>query len=181
MISLGQAHELEVTLNNAGATQEFYVRLTQNFGLAKAVVALVMNVVFQLLAKIERDMTGWKLLEPVPTEEGGFQPELHEFLAEGESYCNGEEMVKRAKERGVFTGLRYAEAMLRNQEKIPVEWRKFVLVFAEVWQSPCGNRYVWCLDWDGGRWCLGCGWLSSGFISRCRLVGSRKYQKPLDT
>lgn len=134
------------------------------------------------LAAIERDMTGWKLLEPAPSEEGEFEPTIHEFLKEEDNgCCGGEEMVKRAKEQGALTGLRHAEAMLRNQERIPVEWRKFVLVFVEVWQGPDGGRDVWCLYWRGRRWCLGYGWLGLDFYSSYRLVASRKYQKPLDT
>ena len=178
MISLGQAHELEVTLNNAGATSEFYVCLTQNLELAKAVVALVMRVVFQLIAKIERDMTGWKLLKAAPAEDGEFEPSIHEFLKKDDrGCCGGDEMVRRAKEKGVLTGLRHAEAMLRNQERIPVEWRKFALVFAEVWQCPDGSRDVWFLGWGGERWSLDYYWLSGDFGSDYRLVASRKYQK----
>ena len=181
-ITLGQAHEAELTLAKAGATEEFWTRLTQNLELAKAVVALVTNVVFQSVVQIRRNMEGWKLLEPVPAEEGDLEVTIHEFLKEEDGgHCSGEEMVKRAKEQGVLTGLRHAEAMLRNQEKIPVEWRKFVLVFAEVWQGPSGNRGMWCLDWDGGRWSLSYDWLGFDFASDCRLLASRKCQKSLDT
>ena len=176
-ITLGQAHETAMTLEKAGATSEFWTRLAQNLELAKAVVAFVMSLVFRLVAKIDRDMTGWKCVEPVEAEEGEFEPILHEFLQEGESRIGGEEMVKRAKNQGVLTGLRHAEAMLRNQEKIPVEWRKFYLVFPEVWLSPDGSRSVWCLCWFGDRWYLGYDWLESDFDSGGQLVGSRKYQK----
>ena len=129
---------------------------------------------FQLVAKIDRNMTGWTCVEPVEAEEAEFEPTLHEFLREGENFINGEEMVRRAKEQGVLTGLRHAEAMLRNQERIPVEWRKHYLVFPEVWQSPAGYRDVFCLGWVGRRWCLDCYWLDCGFCSSGRLVGSRK-------
>lgn len=182
MISLGQAHETELTLAKAGATEEFWVRIAQNLDLAKAVIALVMNTVFRLATAVERNMEGWKLLESAPAEEGDFEPAIHEFLKEEDNgRCGGEEVVRRAKEKGVLTGLRHAEAMLRNQERIPVEWRKFVLVFAEVWRGPSGRRDAWCLFWDGGRWYLDYYWLGHDFNSGCRLVGSRKYQKPLDT
>ena len=177
MITLGQAHETEVTLERAGATTEFWTRVAQNLELAKAVVALVMSTVFRLVVNVERDMTDWICLEPVDAEEGEFEPFLVEFLAEKEPYVGGEEMVKRAKEKNALTGLRHAEAMLRNQEKIPVEWRKYCLVFTEVWQFADGNRDVWCLYWDGEHWCLDYYWLSFSFISSYRLVGSRKYQK----
>ena len=174
MISLGQAHETELTLEKAGATTEFWTRLAQNLELAKATVAFVMTMVFRLVSKIDRDMTGWTCLEPVGAEEGEFEPTLCEFLREGENSINGEEMIRRAKEQGVLTGLRHAEAMLRNQERIPVEWRKHYLVFPEVWQGPGGGRNVFYLYWGGRRWYLVCGWLGDDFYSRSRLVGSRK-------
>jgi len=174
MISLGQAHETEVTLEKAGATTEFWTRLAQNLKLAKATVAFVMGMVFQLVAKIDRNMEGWTCVEPVETGEGEFEPTICEFLREGENSINGEEMVRCAKEQDALTGLRHAEAMLRNQERIPVEWRKYYLVFPEVWQCPVGNRYVFCLYWDGPRWSLRCRWLGSDFYSSSRLVGSRK-------
>lgn len=140
------------------------------------------RAVFQLFTKIERGMTGWTLLEPAPAEEGEFELTIHDFLKEADNgCCGGEEMVKRAKEMGALAGLRHAEAVLRNQEKIPVELLKFVLVFAEVWQSPDGDRGVWCLCWDGKRLCLSYSWLRNGFDSHYRLVAPRKYQKPLDT
>lgn len=177
MISLGQAHEMEITLEKAGATSEFWTRVAQNLELAKAVVALVMSTVFRLVAKIERDMTNWTCVEPVQADEGEFEPVLQEFLVGEEKYVLGEEMLKRAKEKGVSTGLCHIEAMLRQQEKIPVEWRKFVLVSTEVWQGPNGNRSVWYLCWSDGRWSLYYYWLSSSFDSRYRLLASRKYQK----
>jgi hypothetical protein len=138
------------------------------------VAKVVTDLVFRLVAKIDRDMTGWTCVEPVGAEEGEFEPTLHEFLRGGMNSINGEEMVRRAKEQDALTGLRHAEAMLRNQERIPVEWRKYYLVFPEVWQNPGGNRYVFCLYWDGWRWCLYYGWLDDGFSSNFRLVGSRK-------
>lgn len=126
------------------------------------------------ITTIERDMTGWTCLEPVEAEEGEFEPSLQEFLVGEEKYCGGEEMVKRANKKGARTGLRHAEAMLRNQERIPVEWREHALVFSEVWRGPRGGRGVWCLCWGGGRWYLSCNWLVSGFNSDYRLVASRK-------
>ena len=181
MISLGQAHETELTLEKAGATTEFWTRLARNLELAKATVTFVMGMIFQLVAKIDRDMTGWTCLKPLEAEEGEFEPTLHEFLREGENSINGEEMVNRAKEQAVLTGLRHAEAMLRNQERIPVEWRKYYLVFPEVWQGPLGDRNAWYLYWLGGHWYLDFYWLEYDFNSYSRLVASRKCQKPLDS
>lgn len=175
MISLGQAHETVLTLEKAGATQEFWTRLAKNLELAKATVAFVMSVVFRLTTKIDRNMEGWECLSPVESEEGEFEPSLVEFLEKGEIFVKCEEMLKRAKEKGISTGLRHLEAMLRNQERIPVEWRKHhILVSTEVWRDPSGDRNVWFLCWFGECWCLDYYWLGSDFSSRSRLVAPRK-------
>ena len=179
MVSLGQAHETELTLARAGATEEFWTRLAQSVELAKAVVALVMNRVFRLAANIERDMMGWKCREPVEAAEGEFEPLLYEFFADGENWVGTEEVLKRAKEKGISSGLRHLEAMLREQYKIPVEWRKYCcFVSTEIWlSSPNGERSVWCLEWNGEYWYLSYIWLGLGLTPRCRLLSSRKCSK----
>lgn len=142
---------------------------------------MVISMVFKIVTAIDRDMTGWELLEPAAAE-GEFEPWLQELLQESDGgCCGGEEMIKRAKEKGVSSGLRHLEAMLREQEKISVEWRKYLLVSTEVWRTLDDSRYVWYLYWLGGRWDLGGRWLENGFGSHFRLVASRKYQRPLDT
>ncbi|TSC95140.1 MAG: hypothetical protein CEN87_152 [Parcubacteria group bacterium Licking1014_1] len=136
---------------------------------------LVVSMVFKLVAKIERDMKGWTCMEQVEAEDGEFEPILQEFLRGEENCLGGEEMIKRTKEQGSLAGLRHAEAMLRNQERIPTEWRKYCLVFSEVWRGPDGGRCVWYLCWGGERWSLRCSWLGLDFDSLDRLVSSRKY------
>jgi hypothetical protein len=140
-----------------------------------------MRAVFNLIAKIDRNMDGWTCVEPVEIEQGEFEPTLQEFLQDGEDCVDGEEMVRRAKEKGALTGIRHAEAMLRNQERIPESWRKYYLVFPEVWQGPRGRRRAFCLHWSGSRWYLRYYWLEFDFRSLVRLVASRKYQKSLDS
>lgn len=180
---LREAGEFDLTMDRAAkeaglSLTEFYARVTQSVELAKKLLAMALSVVFRLVVDIDRDMTGWKCIDPVVAMDGEFEPVLQEFLRDGDNGCvGGEKMVKRAKEMGVLTGLRHAEAMLREQEKIPVEWRKHVLVFAEVWQSSYGIRYVWCLYWRDGRWYLHCSWLDYVFDSIFRLVSARKYQR----
>ena len=140
----------------------------------------IANFVFTLIADIERDMTGWERLSRFEAEPGEFVSELEEFLQESDDgSVDGEEMIRRAEKRGIQSSLRHAEALRRDQDKIPVAWRKFVLVFTEVWRSPHGDRHVWYLYWDGEQWCLYCYWLSFSFDSDCRLVRPRKYQKSL--
>jgi len=170
-------HEAVVTGRKVGAGKEFWAALAHNKELFDRVVTLVMStvrVVFPIVANIDRAMHGWGCFEPVEVSEGDFEPFLQEFLQkEDNDSLGGEETVKRAKELGVFTGLRHAEAMLRNQERIPVEWRKYHLVFPEVWEGPDGAYYVFCLFWGGKHWFLRCNWLISGFGPHCRLVASK--------
>jgi hypothetical protein len=180
----GLLHEVVVTGRKVGAGQEFWSALAHREDLFARVVAFVveaLRVVFTLVAKIERNMDGWTCVQPVDAEPGEFEPELREFLEPGEDRVGGEEMVKRAVNKGALAGLRQAEAMLRQQEKIPVEWRQFCLVFAEVWLDPNRSRDVWCLYWDGERWSLRYYWLGHDFGSSDRLVLPRKCKKSLDS
>ena len=185
-LDIGQEHELLEKLEGAGMNSVLAqaVITSPDNSLGKRMVAwlvVAIRVVFTLVANIERDMIGWKCVEPVGAGEGEFEPVLREFLREGETFIGGEEMVKRAKEQGALTGLLHAEAMLREPEKIPVECRKFALVFPEVSVDPSGYRDVWYLDWVGVHWYLHYSWLDHDFNSNYRLVVSRKYQKPLGT
>ena len=182
--SEGQTHQLMEAFEAKGFTPSHVTSLGQNADgiLDKLMLVLisaakvVVDLVFELIANVERDMTSWECLEPVVAEEGGFEPTLHSFLLEEDGGCvAGEEMVRRAKEKEISSGLRHLEAILRQQERIPADWRKYYLVFPEVWQSPLGYRAVFDLYWYGCRWYLSYSWLDNDFISRCRLVASRKY------
>jgi hypothetical protein len=135
-----------------------------------------LKLVFNLASAVDRDMTGWECKEPVKGE-GEFELEFKEFLRKGESYLDGEDMVKRAKELGVDSGLRHLEAVLREQDKIPVEMRQFCFVSTEVWLDSNGHRGVWFLRWIGDCWVLHYYWLYNRFVFRYRLVAPRKYQK----
>lgn len=130
---------------------------------------------FRLVPIIDRDMTGWKCVDPVDAEKGKFEPVLQEFMQKRDGgRLGGERMVERVKEQKIQSGLCHAEAMLRNQERIPVEWRKYCLVFPEVWQGPGGYRYMFFLSWYGSRWYLDYCSLGDVFDSSYRLVASRK-------
>jgi len=175
-------HEMVVTGREVGAGKEFYAALAHSKELFAKVVAFVaeaLRLIFTLAPAIERDMTGWKLVEPEikSAEDGEFELVLQEFLQDGESYLGGEEMVQRGRKLGANSGLKHIEAIIRNQDKIPVEMRQFCLVSIEVWLDPLVYRYVWYAYWHGGRWVLRCRWLSDSFLSSYRLVVPRKYQK----
>lgn len=114
--------------------------------------------------KRDRAKDGWKLLEDVqftPPDLATLAITGVAFLRDGESYVNGEEMVTRdRKEHKCNLGQAAAEWLLENQNLIPADLRKKVLVFTgTIWQNPDGRRYVVCLYWGVGRWILHFGWL----------------------
>ncbi len=129
-------------------------------------------------APLDYDKTrdGWKYLSDTKEPTGELALELVEFLKEGETFINGEELIKRAEEKHILLGQRHAEALLKNQGTIPEEWRRYYLVFpGSVLQIiPRGARRVPYLSWDGRRWCLLFHWFGNDFHSGGRLVGSRK-------
>jgi len=169
--------EVIITGRKVGAGKAFWANLAHSESLFAEVVAFVdswsASAVFHLNPTIDRDMTGWKCVESIPAE-GEFEFSLTEFFRKGES---GEEMVKRANAKCVVTSLRHLEAMLREQDKIPEELRKFVLVSNEVWLGPDSSRSVFYLCWNDERWYLHYGRLKDDFDSYYRLVVPRKYQK----
>ena len=179
----GLIHEAVVTGRKVGAGQDFWSALAHSEELFHEVVAFVMAMltpVFRLVAGFDRDMTkeNWELLSDTEVKEGEFTPEMVDFFRDKDGdYITGKEMVRRTDQENCG-GQRAAEAMLRNQDKIPQELRKYVLVFPKtVWQCPDGFRCVACLDWLGERWSLRFYWLVSRFDRDCRVVLLGKYQK----
>ena len=102
--------EFDLTMEKAAeesglSLKNFYARVTQSMELAKALLALAMRIVFALVAKVERDMTGWKCVGPVEAEEGEFEVALHEFLKPEDKGCvGGEKMIKRGKKKELPAG-----------------------------------------------------------------------------
>lgn len=173
---MGLIHEAVVTGRKVGAGHGFWATLAHSEELFKKVVALVaamLTPVFRLVAGFDRDMTKeekWELLSDTEAKEGEFKPELVEFLKDGEDYVSGDEMVKRTDSEDCG-GQRTAEAMLREQDKIPQEFRKYYLVFPKtVWRLRLGGRRVAYLHFRGGRWYLGFFWLGNDFGRHCRVV-----------
>lgn len=115
---------------------------------------------------------GWTIVEDtkrkiVPIDE----LELFAFLKKGENWISSEEMRRRAKEAEADFGLDQAEYLLKNQGKIPEEYRPFYLPFpGTVLRTPVGDLHVPCFHWDGDRWNLHFCWLGLGWNSRVRLL-----------
>lgn len=127
-----------------------------------------------------RDMRkeGWKLLENVGRRINSISDlELVSFLKSGEDYINGEEMLRRARELDANYSQEDAEWLLEHQNEIPVEMRKYYIVFTgTVWQGSYGYLRVPCLYWfENDRcWCLNFPWLGDGWYSFDRLPRLRK-------
>lgn len=125
----------------------------------------------------DKTKDGWILLEHASRRITSAQNlELVSFLKRGENSIGGEEMVRRARvELDANYGQEDAEWLLDHQDEIPVEFRKYYLVFTgTVWRDSLGRRLVPYLVWDGGGWCLRFGWLAFGWRSDDRLVRLRK-------
>ena len=107
---------------------------------------------------------GWEPEKKGPPLGSKSNLKLSTFLKDGETYVNGEEMLRRGiedePELGPLAGYKHAEYLFNNQHLIPAGYRGKVLVFAgTVWQDPRGYRCVVCLFWDGERWRLRRDWL----------------------
>lgn len=165
---LGLMSEVMVTGRKVGADRNFWTALAHNENLFTRVVsfvAMILHPVFRLIPIFDFDKTAedWELITDSKPIQGDFHPELapsiigrhfnepgmfySQHLPLGESFeedfvWKGEEILKKAKELGLCGGQRHAEAMLRNQDIIPVEWRKYFLVFPETsWEKPASKEY----------------------------------------
>ena len=125
--------------------------------------------------RYDKTKDGWTLVEDIPLT-GEPTLSLSGFLEEGESSVLGELMLERGKanaeELGPLAGQHHAEALLDQQDQIPVEWRGYYLVCpGTVWQDSDGIRKVAYLSWNGERWKLYFSWLGHGrWVADDRLV-----------
>lgn len=127
------------------------------------------------VSTFKRDMRekGWELLEDVPDAKL-YEPdkfELVEFLKKTEKYIKEEELVSRARGFNANFGQCQTEFFLENQEKIPVAWRDYYIVFpATIWRDRHGYRHVPYLHFFDGEWRLHYSWLVDVFDSYARLL-----------
>jgi hypothetical protein len=129
------------------------------------------RVVFDIRDEFDSSMAGWSCKNLMPVTVSQFEPRLHKFLYEGEPLILGDEMIKRAKELGIITGLRHAEAIIRCDRKVNKAFGNFILLFPEVWFGS-GGACVWCLYPISGYWQLNYDEIRHGFNSDYRLVSA---------
>jgi len=150
-------------LKRAGATEEnFWGPISKSEWLAQKVFALaegwlkeaeLSKAIFHLVSVINYDTRGKKCIDPVLANSGVISVELKGILLEKESYIGGVELIKRAKSMGSLTGLHCAEAMLKEQKKIPAECSNLNLLFPEVWEySDCQAQFLFGISCKSGHW-----------------------------
>ena len=173
----GQMLEIKRQLRQREGYPYYPMRLVEH--LQAAIEGNLVNRHGQLFApfKYDKREEGWKLLEDV---EFGFidisNLELVPFLNYDENFVNGEEAVLRSRRLKANLGQRHAEYLLEHQDKIPHEFRKYVLVFTgTIWRDPVGLRYVayLCHD-DGAQWYLSFSSLGYNWLSHVSLLRPRE-------
>lgn len=112
---------------------------------------------------------GIELLLDSRFKEGEFTLEVVRFVNDDEYFILGTEMLKRIRGHKCL-GQRQAEAMLRNQERIPEEWQDYWLVFPASQQRESGVVEVPFIKWTFDRWLLYQRGLPDGFGQNCRVV-----------
>lgn len=156
---------------DAGGNMDDLRRIEKDSDLRRTIGQLVVGQKPAFVYDKTKD--GWTLISDVGFQLG--EVELVEFLKPGESNVKGNVMADRAKELGANLGQKHAEWLEKNQDRIPVKFRQFYLIFpGTVWQGPDGNRGVPRLSWYGDRWRLGFYGLGSGWYSSDRLLRLRK-------
>jgi len=158
-VSLGLAHEAEVTLHKAGATaKNFWDPISRNVKLAKevvrlvekrlAVVRLALDLVLRYKPEIQFSLDPppppWRKILDDGENSTSFafkNLEIVEFLDKRrknnhvESEINGEEMIRRAKAKSAYLNQHFAEVLIENQQVLPEEWQEYNFSFpATMWE-----------------------------------------------
>lgn len=178
---LGLMHEVVITGRKAGATERFWAALAHREDVFQKTVPFVLSLiamVFRLRPDFEPDKPSRlkKLEKDSPAKEGEFIPEIEEFLrGEDESSIGEEELMRRLHGRDDIAGQRHLEAMARDQEALPEEWREFELVVPEtIWATEEGSHYIPVLRFYDRRWQLFFYSSCNGFSRRYRVVRIKK-------
>ena len=113
------------------------------------------GLIFRLNPEVQVGPAGWRRVFPVKLEDFWFEPVLRDVLPPGQASITCYSAVLRAKSNGVRSGLSYADAMLRENQKFPLSWREHeFLIFPEVWDRPNLNPVVPVIRWERSFWRL---------------------------
>lgn len=84
--------------------------------------------------------------------------------------------VGSRKLRGCNWGQRHGEALIRDESKMPSEWRARIIVLpGTVWEDEKGGRFVPCMAYDEGQWLIRFYRLNRGFPADYRLLHLREF------
>ena len=153
-VSLGLAHEAEVTLHKAGATaKNFWNPLSRNVQLAKEVVSLVTKrlaiVHLELNPFLKKrpeirfsydEVPPWRLVEDIGETSISFSVqdlEVVEFLNNRDQHreIDGEKMKRRALKMGACLNQHFAEVLVENQQVLSEDWQGYLFLFpGTVWE-----------------------------------------------
>lgn len=129
-------------------------------------------------APFDRDFSkeGFDLESDVEPLTGELDLDVVSFTKEGETPISGEEMIKRSIQLGGHHSQRDAEKLLKENAKIPKEFRNFHLVFTgTVWFGRrTRERYVPYLHWKVDRCYMHLSGLGNAWYPRVRLLVPRK-------
>jgi len=121
----------------------------------------VPRLVFKRVYSELRDQ-GWRLKEDTVRTPSPRAIELAPFFREGEEpgMTDGEELVRRARNRGINHGQEDMLWLLKKEREIPAKFRKFRLAFpGTIWEDNLGHRRIavlaytqhnkrWAMSWD---------------------------------
>lgn len=118
--------------------------------------------------KNDKTEMGWKLLENV--EINVTEPIKYiGCLRKNESIISGQEIIRRAKQVGNAAGQYHAESLLERQDDIPINMRKYYLLFTgTIWQTEPGYVVIPYLNCLVDRWFLMFTGLGPDFNKRSR-------------
>jgi hypothetical protein len=140
----GLIHEAMVTGRKVGATERFWSALAHHQDVFERTVAFVLSLIqsiFYLRADFEYGSHPRfkSLRRDSQTREGAFIPVLGE-IANG-AWIDYDELERLMKESDAVGGQRHLEAMVRDQDVIPVEWRGYeVIAPATAWLLEGGGE-----------------------------------------
>ena len=123
-----------------------------------------------------------EVTKDVPVEPGTYVFTYEEFLREGETGIETNEMMRRANEVGAVSGLGHALSLLENQGLIPKELRGKYLAFAGVEAVDFKDSlYAAFVYWNGEAWTLDWYWFGVNFSRDGLLVRTSKLGYPHDS
>ena len=109
----------------------------------------------------------------LPKDVASLRLELVPFLGEGETYVDGSELAKRAKDLKIGFARRLSQFLRQSQGTILKDWRRFCLAFPDlVFKDERGDRRILSLNWKEKEqtWQIGLRWLDRRWGHFTRLV-----------